>query len=47
MARARMKNQGGGNSGTTKQQQQLQLEEKKLEHIQEASEGVDFAVDLD
>ena len=50
MARARMKNQGG----TTKQQANSDsfighstLEEKKLEHIQELSNDVDFAVDLD
>ena len=44
MARARMKNQGGG---TTNKPQSNALEEKKLEHIQEGSDGVDFAVDLD
>jgi hypothetical protein len=45
MARARMKNQGGGSAKP--QQHPNTLEEKKLEHIQESSNDVDFAVDLD
>jgi hypothetical protein len=55
MARARMKNQGGGggnhkptsNHNDSSMNLNTTLEEKKLEHIQESSEGADYAVDLD
>jgi hypothetical protein len=54
MARARMKNQGGSGSAAAKQHasdsdglMNTALEEKKLEHIHESAEELDFNVDLD